>query len=503
VSQITEGAGAGAPAWLPPEARRILLAGDSAGGDWAGVAAVEVADLVARHRPRTLLVNTVAGAHGPDGVLGVETLPGLAEVASGDRRVGEVAAKPRGRSFIFVPAGQASPGIGDLCEAASFRHLVRAAGHGGTLLLHVAEADLPDLLRESAMGGNLEFDGLVLLGDTSVPPGLPPAVRLLARVETEAPAPKPSPDPQPAGGRKPGLTRPSRTPAIVAGSGARRRPRGRLERFVADVRKRGTGGVGGVAAVWLVAVVAVWLVWQGLSGWPAFEDDFDSPIETSPPARMADDGDGDPELSAAEQAPAEVPGEAATPETSDPNAGNRDPAPEVSPPPPPESGSPPGVDLPYSVLVASHVSYEDAAAERDRLIESGGLAFVAPTPVRGRLYFRVFAGALEDRVQASDLMRRLVEEGDKRRERDWDMRPVRLAFALQDFLTEEEADGERQRLHEAGLPAYVLAVGDTAGAVYRLYSGAFESEGAAGPTDTLLSAAGQNAMLVTRRGEPR
>jgi cell division septation protein DedD len=244
-------------------------------------------------------------------------------------------------------------------------------------------------------------------------------------------------------------------------------------------------------------------VWQGLSGWPAFEDDFDSPIETSLPTRTADDRGADPEASGAEQPPTEAPGESAGPETADPDAGNREPAPEVSTPPPLESGSPPGVDLPYSVLVASHVSYEDAAAERDRLIESGSLAFVAPTPVRGRLYFRVFAGALEDRVQASDLMRRLVEDGEKRRERDWDMRPVRVAFALQDFPTEEEADGERQRLHEAGLPAYVLAVGDTTGAVYRLYSGAFESEGAAGPTDTLMSAAGQNAMLVTRRGEPR
>jgi cell division septation protein DedD len=503
VSQITEGRGVGAPAWLPPEARRILLVGDSAGGNWAGVAAVEVADLVGRHRPRTLLVNTVAGAHGPDGVLGAEIRPGLAEVVGGDRRVGEVAATPQGRSFIFVSAGQASPGIGHLCRAASFQHLVRAAGRGGTLLLHVAEVDLPDLLRESAAGDGLEFDGLVLLGDASVPPGLPPEVRLLARVETEAPAPGPSPTHQGAGGRKPGFTRPSRTPAIVAGGGARRRPRGRFGQLVDDLRKRGTGGAGGVAAVWLVAVVAVWLVWQGLSGWPAFEDDFDSPIETSLPTRTADDGDGDPEVSSVEQTPAEVPGQAAVPETVDSDAGNEEPAPEVSLPAPSESGSPPGVDLPYSVLVASHVSYEDAAAERDRLIESGSLAFIAPTPVRGRLYFRVFAGALEDRVQASDLMRRLVEEGDKRRERDWDMRPVRLAFALQDFSTEEDADGERQRLHEAGLPAYVLAVGDTTGAVYRLYSGAFESEGAAGPMDTLLSAAGQNAMLVTRRGEPR
>jgi len=100
-------------------------------------------------------------------------------------------------------------------------------------------------------------------------------------------------------------------------------------------------------------------------------------------------------------------------------------------------------------------------------------------------------------------MLRLVEEGSKERERDWDMRPVRFAFALGDFPTEEEADGERQRLHESGVPAYVLSIGGGDGAVYRLYSGAFESEEAAGPADSLLSVAGQAATLVTRRGEPR
>jgi hypothetical protein len=207
-----------------------------------------------------LLVNTVAGALGPDGVLGVETRPGLAEVVNGEHRVGEVAATPQGRSFIFVPAGQASLGMERLSAAASFRHLVRAAGRGGTLLLHVAEVDLPQLLRASAAGDDLDFDGLVLLGEAAVPPDLPAGVRLLARVETEAPAPEPPPGRQPAEGRKPGFTRPSRTPAIVAGGGARRRPRSRFERFVDDIRKRGAGGAGGVAAVWLVAVVAVWLV---------------------------------------------------------------------------------------------------------------------------------------------------------------------------------------------------------------------------------------------------
>jgi len=466
------------------------------------VAAVEVAEVVARHRPRTLLVNTVVGPYGPDGVLGVENRPGLGEVVTGGSGVGKVAAKPQGRSFIFVPAGQASPGIEQLCAAPAFRHLVAAAGRGGTLLLHVAEADLAYLLGESAAGNGLDFDGLVLLGDASVPPDVPPQVRLLARVETEAPALVPSPDPDSRTARKSGFTRPSRTPAIVAGGGARRRPRGRLERLVDDVRRRGTAGAGGVAAVWLVAVVAVWLVWQGLSGWPAFEDDFDSPIESSLTTRAPADGENDPDASDSGESPVVPSGEAAGDEAADPvSSVNEDPGEE--PPVPAEPGIAPGVDLPYSVLVASHVTYEDAAAERDRLTESGNLAFIAPTPVKGRLYYRVFAGALEDRVQASDLMRRLVDGGAKRRERDWDMRPVRLTFLLQDFSTEEEADGARQRLHESGLPAYVLPVGDTTGAIYRLYSGAFESAGAAGPTDTLLSVAGQNVTLVTRRGEPR
>jgi cell division septation protein DedD len=248
--------------------------------------------------------------------------------------------------------------------------------------------------------------------------------------------------------------------------------------------------------VWIVAVVAVWLVWQGLSGWPAFEDDFDSPVASPVSERFPADPGSE------EEAPAGQASSVADGESDAPLRAVEDVSVEESLSPP-EPGMAEGVVLPYSVLVASHVTYEDAAAERDQLTESGSLAFVAPTPIGGRLYYRVFAGALEDRFQASDLMRRLVEQRSKERERDWDMRPVRLAFALRDFSSEEEADAERERLHELGVPAYVLPVGDTTGAIYRLYSGAFESEGAAGPADTLLSVAGQAATLVTRRGEPR
>ncbi len=478
--------------------------------------------MVARHRPRTLFVNTVAGVAGPDGSLGVDERPGLGDAVVGRRRMSEVALTPQGRSFIFVPAGRSQPGMGDLCRLPAFRHMVAAAGRGGTLLLHVEENDLPPLFAGAEEGSGLEFDGIVVLGKIAVPADVQAQVGFLARVEREAVAHSPPSETVSGRAGSGGFSRPSGTPVIAAGArgglpgrldrlvadvrqragvggagdstASRSRPRGSFGRLIEDVRKRGLPrGAGGVAIVWIVAVLVVWLVWQGLSGWPAFEDDFISPVESpiadgSRPGRGGDEG-----AEAGQGAPAAGPG--AAPVVID--------APVEDPPTPPDTGVAVGVVLPYSVLVASYVTYEDAAAKRDELIELGGLVFVAPTPIRGRLYYRVFAGALEDREQAGNLMTRMVEQGGKEREREWDMRPVRLALALQDLSTEEEADAALERLHGSGVPAYVLAVGDTTAAIYRLYSGAFESEAAAAPADSLLSASGQAATLVTRRGEPR
>ena len=478
--------------------------------------------MVARHRPRTLFLNTVAGVAGPDGSLAVDDRPGLGDIVVGQRRVSEVAITPQGRSFIFVPAGQSRPGVGDLCKLPAFRHIVAAAGRGGTLLLHVEESDLAGLFAAAEEGSGLEFDGIVVLGDIAVPPDAQARVRFLARVEREAVAHPPPSETASRPGSSGGFSRPSGTPVIVAGArgglserldrlvaDVRQRAgvggaedstrsrsglRGRFASLIGDVRKRGLPrGAGGVALVWIVAVLVVWLVWQGLSGWPAFEDDFASPVE-SPMADLSPSESGGDEDAEAGQSPSAADGGAAPALIE---------APVEDAPTPPDTGVAAGVSLPYSVLVASYVTYEDAAARRDEMTGLGGLVFVAPTPIRGRLYYRVFAGALEDRAQAGDLMTRLVEQGDKERERDWDMRPVRLAFALQDVSSEEEADAALERLHVAGVPAYVLAVGDTTGAIYRLYSGAFESEAAAAPADSLLSASGQAATLVTRRGQPR
>lgn len=503
VSQISEHASdSGAPAWLPETARRILLVSGSETGSWGATAAVELAEMVARHRPRTLFVNTVTGPSNPDADLSLDGRPGLVEVASGRSRVSEVAVTLPVRSFIVIPAGRSKPVMSEVSRTPAFRHLVQAAGRGGTLLIHVRETDLASLLGGSEEAPGLRFDGIVLLGEPPLPHDLPEGLALLARVEQEDFAHPSTTEPVTRGAAS-GFSRPSATPPIVV-SGDRSGLSGRLERLVEDVRSRPAGGsaaggsrkgprgpvgrwaddarkralsrgVAGVAAVWVVAALVVWLVWQGLSGWPAFEDDFEVPAQ-------------------ARSSVSEAPPPAAADVAADSTAVDSEGAPQ------PDRRQ--GVALPYSVLVASYVTYEDAADKRDELLDTGDLAFVAPTPVRGRLYYRVFAGALEDRVRAAELMLRLVSRGDKERERDWDMRPAGLAFTLGDFPSEDEAIAERDRLHGLGVPAYVLSVGDATGAIFRLYSGAFESEAAADPADAILSGAGEAATLVTRRGEP-
>jgi cell division septation protein DedD len=243
-------------------------------------------------------------------------------------------------------------------------------------------------------------------------------------------------------------------------------------------------------------MVAVWLIWQALSGWPAFAPDDDLLPATQTPVPTADG-------SRVEQPPEPVTpaeGEGRLDDAPDPGASSstREAADLV----PPDGA---GVELTYSVLVGSYVTWNDAVERRDELTEDGTLAFVAPTVIagRGRLYYRVFAGAFEDREQARELMRRLVESGGKERERDWDMRPVRLAFAMAEFASSEEAAAAAERLHEAGVPAYVLPGGTEAEARFHVYSGAFESAEAAAALDSILAATGSTAVLETRRGRTR
>lgn len=160
------------------------------------------------------------------------------------------------------------------------------------------------------------------------------------------------------------------------------------------------------------------------------------------------------------------------------------------------------LELGHSVLVASFSSWPVARERADRYRdEQGGVWLVAPTPVRGSLYWRLFAGALPDEGAARELMTRLVEEGVKDRARAWDVRPTTLAYRLGTAPDRAGAEERAASLRERGVPAYVLpaaAAGDT---VWQIYAGAYASRGAAARLGEMLEAAGVEAELVTRRGE--
>jgi cell division septation protein DedD len=156
---------------------------------------------------------------------------------------------------------------------------------------------------------------------------------------------------------------------------------------------------------------------------------------------------------------------------------------------PPPVAEPPAWEAPganYSVLVGSYVRFGDAEERRAALARSAGLFFVSPTPVRGRVYYRVFAGVFEDQSDALAAMERLVVDGHKEAVKLWDVRPVRLAHDLGTFDERAIADELVASLGEDGIPAYVLSE-SVDGSRFKVYAGAFESENAAAPLSELLA----------------
>lgn len=158
--------------------------------------------------------------------------------------------------------------------------------------------------------------------------------------------------------------------------------------------------------------------------------------------------------------------------------------------------------LPRSVLVASYSSGSQAREAAARLRdEQGGTWIVAPTPVRGSLYWRLFAGALPDAAAGGELMARLVDRGVKDRARDWDVRPTPWAYRAAVHADREAAESRARELRDRGLPAYVLPAPGREGTVWQVYAGAFETRDAADRLGEMLSEAGVEAELVRRRGE--
>ncbi len=441
--------------WLPDDASLVALVRARDGGAWAAGVAVGLADIVGRRRGRTFLANTIAGAMELDGLMEADHLPGITAVLSGELPVSAIARSAPRQSFAYLPAGRPALPLHRLREIPAFRNLLRrVADRGGTVLLYVAEEDFdqdgpadPDL--------DLPVDGCIAIGeveDAALTIGAP----LLARVE------RPSTE---LAGTRDGV--PDQALAVEPATGAGEASPGA---GAAESRRRGVPAW----APWLGVATGLLLAWLA---WGSFGPD-------SPADDASDPGMEAPAAGAESGAGTEMPAGAGPAPLSD-DAGE------------PAFAAP---ELPYSVLVASFARSEDADRQAEALDPDEMTVIIAPTPIRGRIYHRILVGALEDRMAAEALMRDLVDAGVKEQVRAWDVRPVRHAFLLGTYGSREEADGRLRQLRDDGIPAYVLGNGSRDAPLYRVYSGAYESEQAAIEFGRVLDAAGEAARLVTRKG---
>ena len=431
---------AGARSWLPEDARLIALVRDRDSDDWAAGVAVGLADMVGRERRPTFLANAAGGSDALDRLMGAEGGPGLTSALTGAATVASIARASAGQRFAYLPAGEAALPYSGLRRMQAFRRFLgRLRDGGGTLLLYLGEEDLGEaaggLSERDAGRREPELDGCIALGESR---GLVAGLGapLLARVERPAPAPELSAEPH-------------AEPLSEASASAGSRGPGSLIRLLIP----------------LAAVVLVWLGWIGPHLGP--EEGAartGTAVETSGPASR----------------PA---GESGAGTTTVPAAERTFQAPEAR----------------YSVLVGSYIRLSDAMTRRAELAGDGGLFYVTPTPVRGRIYYRVLAGVYEDRAEAATAMAGLVEDGRKDTNKEWDIRPVRLAFDLGTFATREDADRRVAEALADDVPAYVLR--DTASApLYRVYAGAFTATEDAEPLGRRLAEREDGGELMPRAG---
>lgn len=459
----------------------VVVPGADEDVEEAAARAERVATAAGRVRPHVVLAATGRGARLLDGLLRADG-PGLEAVFAGTRSLAQAAVRGSG-DFVYLPSGLPEEGDEPRGRAAAIRalRLARTVSRaGGTLVLLLDAA-------------------------TAADPGLSGEMDL--RLKGGAPE-------ETAGREAAGRERPDRQPGDgqpadrrAAGEEPDDRPdeTGRWRRH----RKRTGPPVGRIvlgAALILVLFGGWWLGARYLSG------GGDGPRTGGTPEAIADTA------AAPGPAGASTEGEAGAGETGASRAGagkagaGNAAAPERASADTPAARTAPQTrgeaalvqeapELPYSVLIASYARREDAVRRaREWSRDDGILYVVAPTPIQGRLYYRLLAGALPSRDVASRLMDRLVDRGRKDEARAWDVRPTSLAFRLGVSVSRAAAAGRADSLREAGIPAYVLpaaASGDTA---WQIYGGAFEARSAAGALEEMIRKAGLDARLVTRRG---
>lgn len=159
----------------------------------------------------------------------------------------------------------------------------------------------------------------------------------------------------------------------------------------------------------------------------------------------------------------------------------------------------------FSVAVEAHQDLDTGEDRVARLQRSapGILFYLAPTPIRGELWYRVLAGPVTSQEEGVALMERLVSAGLMTDYAAWAVRPTEYAFLLGEYESPTEAGNRVVVLAQKDIPAYIVTIRYEPGEPrYRVYGGAFENQPAAAMMGDMLAEAGIDAPLVRRVGEP-
>jgi cell division septation protein DedD len=479
----------------PSAVTLVLAAGNARQRRWTGATAIEIARRIGEGK-KVILADVGARTRlGFAKSLGVQVSEGIVDVLFRGASFSSVARRPEAESFFFLTVGSAPPPLPVLYHHPRWQKIAARLAAADAHLLACVAAE--DWLEAGPIPG---FEACVVLNALGDEVELPSGARRLAEflappeireevappeLETVEPAPSPpwkeySKTGGPAG-VEPGaqLTASAAALARIRGRSSFVRHAGGLAGmkefllprlgilYPASVRRilsspRARSVVPAVGLVVAVSfVVALWSVLRN----------GEAP------------GDGRVGLEAA----------AGTPAAS---AGAPEPGRAMG-------ARPRETSLPYSVAIASYSSFDDALVRQGELAQAGLPVYVAPTPVRGVVYYRVLVGMLPERAQAETLMAELVSAGVKDTLRSWDVRPVRLAFGFGVFPGEPEARAVVASLLDQGVPAYVVPAAAAAGdesLAYRVYAGGFESPEDSGPLATLIRRAGLDSDLVERVG---
>lgn len=495
-----------------PTVVALLADAGEPGASWRGAAALGDASAAQR---RTLLVNLAGPGSGLDRFLGVDGREGLEAVRSGDRALSEAAVHPPDRDFLYLPSGDAGPG--DRPRPTEDRGFLRALGRlagrvreaRGLLLLYLEAGALPEALAEELVEAAVPLAGAA--------PHLPAGVPVLGRMADEPEEPEAGSTPEEAEGGDddgPEATGPDVPPPWVESE----EPGAAADETSADGdepdrsgwrRHRRRAGppwgkiAAGAAVVLLLAGGWWWLADRSTAGEAAAGEPAGTAVAGAG-AGAGPDSARDGDSAGTDAGAPSIDSAAGSGASSGAAAGSASSAPSD---PSAASASPAGVaasapELPHSVLVASYSSWPAARERAERLrAGEGGTWVVAPTPVRGSIYWRLYAGAEADEDAARRLMERLVERGVKDEARGWDVRPVSLTYRVATLPDRAGAEERAAGLRDRGIPAFVLTAAAAGDTVWQVCAGAFESRRAARAAGEMLEAEGVEAELVTRRGE--